>query len=154
MTEPPSDAREALLAKLAERALDAVQPEIDRLRTNLTAVFHQLKAAERESERRLGELMFWEFEYRTAMDNYKSEAAHAKSLRAELADTQMFRDFNQRSAEHIAAKRDLAEAAIASWERDEISADAAVLIIKKALATTPACSCGAEPVHQAGCDTT
>lgn len=37
-----------------------------------------------ESEQRLGELLYWEFEYREAMDNYKGEAAHAKSLRAEL----------------------------------------------------------------------
>lgn len=84
LTTPPNDAREALLADLAERALGAVQPELDRLRTNLTTVFHQLKAAERESEQRLGELLFWHFEYREAMDNYKGEAAHAKSLRAEL----------------------------------------------------------------------
>lgn len=158
MTAP--DAREALISDLAERALGAVQPEIDRLRANLTTVFHQLKAAEREAEQRLGELLYWEFEYRDAMDNYKGEVAHGKQLRAELdqlrtelADTQTFRDFHQRSAAHIAGKRDLAEAAIASWDREEISGDAAVLIIKKALGTTsaPACTCRAEPVHQAGC---
>lgn len=84
LTTPPSDAREALLADLAERALNAVQPEIDRLRTNLTTVFHQLKAAERESEQRLGELLFWEFEYREAMDNYKGENWQVGQLRTEL----------------------------------------------------------------------
>lgn len=86
--------------------------------------------------------------------------AEVERLRAELADTAMMRDFNQRSAEHIAAKRDLAEAAIAAWDRDEISGDAAVLMIRKALAdgsapaVTPACSCHAERVHQAGCPAT
>lgn len=72
--------------------------------------------------------------------------------RQELADTAMMRDFNQRSAEHIAAKRNLAEAAIAGWDRDEISGDAAVLMIRKALADGPAsaCACRAETVHQAG----
>lgn len=57
--------------------------------------------------------------------------------RQELADTAMMRDFNQRSAEHIAAKRDLAEAAIAAWDRGEISADAAILIVRKSLADGP-----------------
>lgn len=74
------------------------------------------------------------------------------SQRKELADTAMMRDFNQRSAEHIAGKRDLAEVAIASWDRGEISGDAAVLTIRRALAAAPACSCAAETVHQAGCD--
>jgi hypothetical protein len=74
------------------------QPEIDRFRTNLTTVFHQMKAAERESEQRLGELLFWEFEYREAMDNYKGEAAAAKSLRAELEEARA--ELSDRQATH------------------------------------------------------
>lgn len=75
--------------------------------------------------------------------------------RQELADTAMMRDFNGRSAEHIAAKRNLAEAAIASWDRGEIDGDAAVLMIRKALADGPvttSCHCGGGTVHQQGCE--
>jgi hypothetical protein len=66
---------------------------------------------------------------------YIDQESHQQ--RQELADAVMMRDFNQRSAEHIAAKRDLAEAAITSWDRDEISGDTAVLLIKRALADGP-----------------
>ena len=63
-------------------------------------------------------------------------------MRAELADTTTMRDFHQRSAGHIAAKRNLAEIAIASWDRGEISGDAAVILIRKALANGPTASDG------------
>lgn len=71
---------------------------------------------------------------RTAIPELLAEVTR---LRTELADTAMMRDFSQRSAEHIAAKRDLAETAIASWEACEISAAAALLIVKKSLAIGP-----------------
>lgn len=59
------------------------------------------------------------------------------SLLGTLAETAEIAGFNRRSVEHIAAKRDLAEAAIAEWERGAISADAALLMVRKALAVGP-----------------
>jgi hypothetical protein len=41
----------------------------------------ELDRVRAESEERLGELLFWHFEYREAMDNYRGEAAYAKQAR-------------------------------------------------------------------------
>lgn len=56
-----------------ERAEEAAEllAEVDRLRT--------------ESEQRLGELLFWHFDYREAMDNYHGEHAEVRKLRAKVA---------------------------------------------------------------------
>lgn len=44
------------------------------------------------------------------------------------------RDFAQRQAEHIAAKRDLAEQVIGLWEAGHVGADEALRMIRSALA--------------------
>jgi hypothetical protein len=64
--------------RVRELYADAVMPVIDGLRF--------------ESEQRLGELLFWEFEYRAAMDNYLGEAHEVKRLRSELARERRERD--------------------------------------------------------------
>lgn len=127
---------------LSGQQLTEIRTEVDRLREAQRAYIFDTAELKRENdrlraelERQDGEARFWHFEYRAAMDNYLGEN---QKLRQELADTAMFRDFNQRSADHIATKRDLAEAAIAAWDRDEISGDAAVLMIREALGDGPA----------------
>jgi hypothetical protein len=44
------------------------------------------------------------------------------------------RDFAQRQAEHIAAKRDLAEQVIDLWEKDAVTAEDALRMVRSALA--------------------
>jgi hypothetical protein len=60
---------------VSRRVVDAdkavLLAEVDRLRT--------------ESERRLGELLFWHFEYREAMDNFRGENWQVGQLRTALA---------------------------------------------------------------------
>lgn len=53
----------------AGRDIAALLAEVDRLRA--------------ESEQRLGELLFWHFEFQDAMDNYRGEAQYVKKLAAE-----------------------------------------------------------------------
>jgi hypothetical protein len=55
-------------------------------------------------------------------------------LRTELEDTARFRDSYARSAEHIAEKRDRAEALIASWENGHLASYDALRAIKSELA--------------------
>lgn len=133
------------LAYTAELGGQAIKAEAQAVR-DLEAENARLRAA---LERQDGEARFWHFEYQAAMDNWRDESGHAKQLRAELADTALMRDFNQRSADHIAAKRDLAEAAIEAWDRDDISGDAAVLMIRKALANGPVPSADPRRAEQA-----
>lgn len=64
-------------------------------------------------------------------------ASIAAGLSSEARLDKTMSDFHRRSACHIAEKRDVAEAAVESWERGEVSADAALLIVKKALAVGP-----------------
>jgi predicted lipid-binding transport protein (Tim44 family) len=45
------------------------------------------------------------------------------------------RDFAQKQAEHIAAKRDLAEQVLGLWEKDFLAADEALRMVRSALAT-------------------
>jgi hypothetical protein len=52
----------------------------------------------------------------------------------ELADTEMMRDFNRRSAEHVMAKRDLAEAVLTEWENGTLEPEQALRMIRAALA--------------------
>jgi hypothetical protein len=47
----------------------------------------ELERLRAESERERGESMFWHFEYRAAMDNYRGENWQVGQLRAELATT-------------------------------------------------------------------
>lgn len=49
-------------------------------------------------------------------------------------DAAQARDFAQRQAEHIAAKRDLAEQVIDLWETDFLGAEEALRMIRSALA--------------------
>ena len=54
--------------------------------------------------------------------------------RQHAADADQHRDFYKRSAEHIIAKRDLAEAVLAEWEADRLLAEDALRMIRSALA--------------------
>lgn len=50
-----------------------------------TCPWCELERLRAESERECGESMFWHFEYRAAMDNYRGENWQVGQLRAELA---------------------------------------------------------------------
>jgi hypothetical protein len=63
--------------------------ESDERATVLLAELDRLRS---ESEQRLGELLFWHFEFREAMDNYLGEAHEVKRLRSELARERRERD--------------------------------------------------------------
>ncbi|MEZ0090023.1 hypothetical protein [Streptacidiphilus sp. EB129] len=53
--------------------------------TDEAALLAELDRLRAESEQRLGELLFWHFEYREAMDNYRGENWQVGQLRAQLA---------------------------------------------------------------------
>lgn len=212
LTDQPSDAREALLTDLAERALDAVQPEIDRLRTNLTTVFHQLKAAERGHRATLAgccvmlgmpentaEPDVFEAIRRLRADLVEMTGLHSNALAALYRDDvetdphlpDLFADGLhglyewEDQPEPDQAPPELVDRCVRivqpafgklTQERDSLSAEleqarAKIRAVEQARCWTngdgkrfvfaedllaavqlaPACSCAAEPVHQAGC---
>lgn len=106
-----------------------------------------------ESEQRLGELLFWEFEYREAMDNYRGESQHAKSLRAELEQARAEqRERDARTAESISFRDgnpDQGKFTAEMIRRDVVPVAPVAPVADRVAA--PAYTCAAEPVHQAGC---
>jgi len=64
--------------------------------------------------------------------------AHAREdipfLLQELDDTVLTRDFHQNSARHLADKRDVAEQVLSEWEGGRLSPEAALKMIRAALA--------------------
>jgi hypothetical protein len=54
--------------------------------------------------------------------------------RQHIADADQHRDFYRRSADHLAAKRDLAESVLGEWEDGRLPADRALRMIRAALA--------------------
>lgn len=82
----------------------------------------------------LGEHSDGNFPWQNALDWAAEKERAFEALRKELADTAMMRDFYQRSADHIATNRAVAEAAIAKWERGDLASYDALQAIKKTLA--------------------
>lgn len=77
-------------------------------------VFEAIRRLRVESEQRLGELLFWEFEYRAAMDNYKGENWQVGQLRAELEQAREARLEWSRIGDHPE---------LANWADSLVSAD-------------------------------
>ncbi|MYS16593.1 hypothetical protein [Streptomyces sp. SID4982] len=80
------------------------------------------------------------------------------AYRAHARDADQHRDFYQRSAEHIRAKRDLAETVLDQWESGHLLADDALRMIRAALAvgdvqTLDQLRAAATPAAAAGEDT-
>lgn len=133
---------ERVVQDIADTVAAALQPafgkltqERDRLRTEL--------------ERQDGEARFWEFEYQEAMDNYKGESQQVGKLRAELEQARTpIHDNATRALDYLAA-----------LDTSHMSTDAiglglhivAMLDGPGDPTAPPACTCAAEPVHQAGC---
>lgn len=57
-----------------------------------------------------------------------------RETRKDLADTEMMRNFHQRSSEHLAEKRDLAEHVLSQWEGGHLRDGQALRMIRAALA--------------------
>jgi hypothetical protein len=125
------------LAYTAELGGQVIKAEAQAVR-DLEAENARLRAA---LERQDGEARFWEFEHRASMDNYWGEIQKGEELRAKLI------------------LRDAAFEAVLAMDDDVntlFTLGQVTRTYTRAVAATPtpACSCHAERVHQAGCPAT
>lgn len=103
-----------------------------------------------ELERQDGEARFWHFEYQAAMDNYWGEVQHGEELRAKLEQVRVAGE-RLRAAHFREAARLLEDAEL---DDDAVNMLGNVAHGIEQYNPAPACTCGAEAVHQAGCEAT
>lgn len=84
-TAPLSDDQHAAALVAAIRAAYESGTTVLHSRTEIGVLLAEVDRLKAESEQRLGELLFWHFEYREAMDNFRGENWQVGQLRTALA---------------------------------------------------------------------